>query len=100
MTRSRALKQAIRARAAKTGERYTTARRHVLRELNPPKQDPPAVAAKPATLETKVSTKGGLSDAKSIEKTGHNLAHWFDILDRFGAIEKGHTSATTHLYDE
>ena len=34
MTRARALKHTIRARAAKTGERYTTARRHVLRELN------------------------------------------------------------------
>ena len=30
MTRARALKQVIRERAAKTGERYTTARRHVL----------------------------------------------------------------------
>ena len=36
MTRARALKQVIRARAAKTGERYTTARRHTLRELNAP----------------------------------------------------------------
>ncbi len=35
MTRARALKQVIRDRAAKTGERYTTARRHILRELNP-----------------------------------------------------------------
>src|SRR5918995_5740301 len=34
MTRARALKQVIRARSAKTGERYTTARRHILRELN------------------------------------------------------------------
>ena len=31
MTRARALKQAIRTRAAKTGERYTTARRHLLK---------------------------------------------------------------------
>lgn len=35
MTRARALKEVIRARAAKTGERYTTARRHVLNELRP-----------------------------------------------------------------
>ena len=35
MTRARALKQAIRARAAKTGERYTTARRHVLKVSSP-----------------------------------------------------------------
>ena len=87
MTRARALKQVIRARAAKTGERYTTARRHVLREL-----DQPAPVAK-ATKKTAAPTKGGLSDAKSIEKTGHELAHWFAILDRFGGIEKGHTAS-------
>ena len=34
MTRAKALKNVIRARAAKTGERYTTARRHVLSELS------------------------------------------------------------------
>lgn len=97
MTRARALKQVIRARAAKTGERYTTARRHVLKELDRSK---PAIALvlepapKPAAAG---STKGGLSDAKSIEKTGHDLAHWFTVLDRFGGIEKGHTAAATHL---
>ena len=36
MTRARALKQVIRARAAKTGERYTTARRHVSSTSRPP----------------------------------------------------------------
>ncbi len=91
MTRARALKQVIRARAAKTGERYTTARRHILRELNRP--------AFPAPLAPAL-TKGALSDAKSIEKTGHDLAHWFDVLDKFGAIEKGHTRAADHLYSE
>ena len=33
MTRARALKQIIRTRAARTGERYTTARRHVLKTI-------------------------------------------------------------------
>lgn len=100
MTRARALKQVIRARAAKTGERYTTARRHVLGELAKSK---PAITLvqKPAPKSIPpVSTKGGLSDAKSIEKTGHGLAHWFDVLDKFGAIEKGHTKAADHLYSD
>ncbi|MDO8678523.1 MAG: hypothetical protein Q7R30_08170 [Acidobacteriota bacterium] len=35
MTRARALKQLIRDRAAKTGERYTTARRHILKAVPP-----------------------------------------------------------------
>jgi len=100
MTRARALKQVIRARAAKTGERYTTARRHVLSELAKSKPsiklvDNPAPKPVPA-----MSTKGGLSEAKSIEKTGHGLAYWFDVLDKFGAIEKGHTKAADHLYSD
>jgi len=96
MTRARALKQVIRARAAKTGERYTTARRHILRELN----DAPAPRAPQAPKAPPAPTRGGLSDAKSIEKTGHDLAHWFDVMDRFGGVEKGHTALTTHLYEK
>ena len=99
MTRARALKHVIRARAAKTGERYTTARRHVLKELSNSK--PIALVPKPATKSAAaISTKGGLSDAKSIEKTGHGLAYWFDVLDTFGAIAKGHTKAAAHLYSD
>jgi len=100
MTRARALKQTIRARAAKTGERYTTARRHILRELNQPTKGAQgaqgAQSAKPAAAQT----KGGLSDAKTIEKTGHDLAHWFDVMDRFGGVDQGHTALTKHLYDK
>jgi len=101
MTRARALKEVIRARAAKTGERYTTARRHILRELNQPaaggSEDPPLRAKKvPAAAQA----KGGLSDAKTIEKTGHDLAYWFDVMDRFGGVEKGHTALTKHLYEK
>ena len=101
MTRQRALKQSLRARAAKTGERYTTARRHILRELNQPSagaaEDPrPAAKKIPAVAQA----KGGLSDAKTIEKTGHNLAHWFDVMDRFGGMTKDHTALTTHLYEQ
>jgi hypothetical protein len=94
MTRARALKQVIRARAAKTGERYTTARRNVLREL----KAPVAPAAPVAPVAPAARAKGSLSDAKSIEKTGHDLTHWFAILDRFGGIEKGHTASTELLY--
>jgi hypothetical protein len=100
MTRARALKQTIRARAAKTGERYTTARRHILRELNQPKGAQGARGAQSAKSAPPVPTKGALSDAKTIEKTGHDLAYWFDVMDRFGGVEKGHTALTTHLYEK
>ncbi len=101
MTRARALKQVIRARAAKTGERYTTARRHVLKDLQ--ERTVPAAARLRSTTAPRAaaagSSKGSVSDAKSLEKTGHGLDHWFDVLDRFGAVDKGHTAAARHLHD-
>jgi hypothetical protein len=105
MTRARALKEVIRARAAKTGERYTAARRHVLNELGTQPKPiipfPPPPAATPATPKmAAVATKGGLSDAKALEKTGHGLDHWFGVLDRFGGAAKGHTALARHLYDD
>jgi hypothetical protein len=100
MTRARALKQLIRSRAAKTGERYTTARRHVLAGLSGrPAAAKPVQPAKPQTPQPK-AVKGGVSDAKIRERTGHGLDHWFDVLDRFRAVQKGHTAAARHLYDE
>jgi hypothetical protein len=100
MTRARALKQLIRSRAAKTGERYTTARRHVLAGLSArAAAAKPAQPTKPQTAQPK-AVKGGVSDAKIRERTGHGLDHWFDVLDRFGAVQKGHTAAARHLYDE
>ena len=116
MTRARALKQTIRTRAAKTGERYTTARRHVLEKLatrpdarataSPPRPppidertrgrvEPPSTP----TLAPGVS-KGTVTDAKAREKTGHGLDHWFAVLDRFGGVEKGHTASARHLNED
>jgi len=103
MTIARALKHTIRARAAKTGERYTTARRHVLKDLEVRKTSgapvsltvPPPADASTATQKT----RGGLSDASALERTGHDLAYWFAALDGFGAVEKGHTAAARHLRD-
>ena len=101
MTRARALKQVIRARAAKTGERYTTARRHVLKSLE--SSDGSTLRAvpppQPAAAKPTAKTKATFSDKKFLEKTGHGLDYWFGVLDRFGAVEKGHTAAARHLYE-
>ncbi len=100
MTRARALEQVIRTRAARTGERYTTARRHVLRELNqkPASATPEAIAVRTPAARTPVkTTKGGMSDASALKRTGHDLAHWFAVLDKFGAVARGHTAAARHL---
>lgn len=97
MTRARALKHVIRARAAKTGERYTTARRFVLLERQKEKA---AAAPEPSPAAKSASPRGAISDAAVIKKTGQDLAYWYDVLDRFGAVAKGHTAAARHLYEE
>jgi hypothetical protein len=123
MTRAAALKKIIRARAAKTGERYTTARRHVLNELQQRSAAPARAQHGPSEGDRNVSTttapraatrdtskgsvsdatsetsRGSVSDATSLAKTGHGLAHWFAVLDRFGAVEKGHTAVARHLHE-
>lgn len=98
MTRARALKHVIRARAAKTGERYTAARRHVLRELNV--EAPAARVAPVAPVAPVARAKTTMSDAAFLKKTGHGLDYWFAVLDRFGAVEKGHTASARHLYED
>ena len=101
MTRARALKQIIRARAVKTGERYTTARRHVLKDLS--RVSTKAPAAPPESMPKGPrggSTKGSVSDATALAKTGHGLDHWFAVLDRFGGVEKGHTASARHLAED
>lgn len=112
MTRARALKQIIRTRAAKTGERYTTARRHVLKDLErltkpPATREAAVAAARPALAPASqrrptagASTKGSVSDATARARTGHGLDHWFAVLDRFGGVDKGHTASARHLSED
>jgi hypothetical protein len=97
MTRARALKQVIRARATKTGERYTAARRHVLASLKlaKPTRPDPAIAAPPTPAAK--TRSNGMSDEAFRKRTGHGLDHWFAILDKFGGVEKGHTAAARYL---
>jgi hypothetical protein len=112
MTQASKLKAVIRTRAAKTGETYTTARRHVLaaRPAKPATRielvkAPPRVveatakpeAAKPAR-DPRVP-RGELSDKTSRKSTGHGLEHWFKVLDAYGKTH-GHTKAADHLYAE
>lgn len=103
MTLNKKLKQQVRARAAKTGESYATARRQTLaaraREQAPEREGSAKQAADQQTAGNK-SSHGAVSDAKCIERTGHGLAHWFAVLDAFDAAKKGHTAAARHLHQD
>jgi hypothetical protein len=64
MTRDKSQKRAIRARMAKTGERYSAARRHVVK----PREK----------LSAEVL---GQTDANVRQNTGKGWREWFRILD-------------------
>jgi hypothetical protein len=95
MTQQKKLKKAIRARSAKTGESYTSARRQVLLAREKPAEAPEPPAALP-----KPPVKGGITNESVLKKTGHGLDHWFGVLDAFGAAAKGHTATAAYLHKE
>jgi hypothetical protein len=98
MTQAKKLKQAIRARSAKTGESYTAARRQVLeaRRKRTPQRTEVTLAKPPRT----VVAPPGLGEKAVVATTGRGFDHWFAVLDAFGAGKKGHTAAARHLRDD
>jgi hypothetical protein len=104
MTRAKKLKKAIRTRARKTGESYTSARRQVLqartrRAVAPPAATVPPLTTAAAAARAVPSAAGRrvTSDRSVVEKTGHGLDHWFAVLDAFEARAKGHSDRAAHL---
>jgi hypothetical protein len=86
MTTQKTLKRRVRARAAKTGESYTTARGQVLRKAEPPEPD---------TMELT-----GMTEEAFIRGSGKPLREWLEILDAWGAREHGHTDIARWVVKE
>jgi hypothetical protein len=82
MTRDKAQKRATRARMAKTGERYSAARRHVVKPGEELREDLPQ------------------PDAKVRQNTGKGWRGWFRILDDWGAKDRTHTEIARYLMEE
>lgn len=80
MTENKALKRAVRARMAKTGERYTSARHHVVE---------PEEELRAEDLPQ--------PDASLRERTGKGWREWLRILDAWGAKERRHGEIAAHL---
>jgi uncharacterized protein YndB with AHSA1/START domain len=83
MTRDKAQKRATRARMAKTGERYSAARRHVVQP-----KDHLLAEDLPQT------------DANLRRNTGKSWREWFRILDAWGAKERKHGETASYLMEE
>lgn len=75
MTRQRSFKLMVRARMAKTGERYAAARAVLLAAE-------PVVGGDKPTLVT--------SDETIRRRTGRGWEEWFDLLDDWGAAQRPH----------
>jgi hypothetical protein len=83
MTRDKAPKRVTRARMAKTGERYSAARRHVVK---------PREKIRAEDL--------GQTDANVRQNTGKGWREWFSILDAWGANERTHTDVVRYLMEQ
>jgi uncharacterized protein YndB with AHSA1/START domain len=97
MTRQKTLKRQVRSRMAKTGERYTSARRQLVDRATR-KADAanprPSRAAAPAVVEMPTS------DEAMRANTGRGYQDWFAVLDAWGATGLNHTQITRWLVAE
>lgn len=97
MTEAKKLKKKIRERTQRTGESYATARTHVIAKAERARR---RKTSETAGVARAAKATGAVSEQRCIEKTGHGYDHWFEVLDRFGALRRGHTAAARHLREE
>jgi len=90
MTTQKTFKRRVRARAAKTGESYTTARGQLLHRSD--------AAREPAPIDT--LALAGVSSEAMETRTGRSLADWFAILESWGAADRTHTEIARWLREE
>lgn len=102
MPTQKAFKQRVRARMAKTGEAYTSARAQLLRKAEPPA---PAAASDattmmPAAIDAPAHLDPALlptSDDALVRATGRGYRDWFAELDAWGATAQSHTRIAAWL---
>lgn len=100
MTRQKSFKSRVRARMAKTGESYTTARGHLLSKVAPSPAEADQVGesrpAAPAPSGEAIKALA-MSDASMVERTGRSWDDWFKLLDAWGATARTHLEITRWL---
>jgi hypothetical protein len=91
---------------AKTGERYTAARLHVVDAHSPGesgdaadsmRSQVTAAGADAGAADTPPDVDLGLSDEAVRRGSGKSWDEWFAILDAWGASEKSHTEISRHV---
>lgn len=95
MPKNKDLKRLVRARMAKTGESYTTARAHIVESEGVTDATPEALPL-PADYEKLAST----SNEAVEKKTGRTWPQWATYLDGRRAYEWDHPAIAAHLAAE
>jgi hypothetical protein len=90
MPKQKDLKRLVRTRMKKTGESYTTSRRHLTQQ--------PAKAPKLSTSE--LEELAGVKDKTILEKSGKSWAQWVRILDDIDGTKLSHTKIATYVHEE
>ncbi|WP_422739893.1 hypothetical protein ACN263_12110 [Micromonospora sp. WMMD729] len=105
MTEQKSFKTRVRARVAKTGESYTTARRHLINRAAGPTPSPVSPAA-PTERPSDAATGSAAAQTERIaddllrDRTGQGWADWFAVLDAASAAERTHTEIARLLMTE
>jgi hypothetical protein len=94
MPTNKDFKRLVRGRMQKTGEAYTTARAHLLKQ----KPRPPASAV-PSPQPTDYAKLAGRSDAILKERTGCTWERWVKALDRSKAYTWPHREIAKHVQE-
>lgn len=97
MTQHKSLKRRVRARMAKTGERYTAARRQVLAQ--PPTEPPTTQSIDPPAIES-FRGERTVSDDALVGRTGRTRGDWFVLLEAWGAADRPHPEIARWLTTE
>lgn len=85
MTTQKSFKSRVRQRMSKTGESYTTARRHLL-----PADAPPILTDTDRALLMH-------GEEAVLRATAHGWEHWVAVLDDWGAAQRAHAEIARHL---
>jgi hypothetical protein len=91
MPTNKDFKRLVRGRMQKTGEAYTTARAHLLKQK-------PAAAVPPPALD--YAQLAGRSNAVIKEKTGCTWERWVKALDYAQAYTWSHTEIATYVHEK
>lgn len=97
MPKNKDLKRLVRSRMQKTGESYTTARRHVVAR-KPEATAPAATGQEARPAPARDPQRPGMSDAAVAKKTGRTWSEWCELLDHEGAAARTHREIARDLH--